>query len=805
LAYNLNKQKADFDFIAAAQWTAIASSLLALVQNDTIPVATVETANWLQVAQDANDPNIDEIQAASEYFQIQRDRTFGFLSGKGLEATAAPAFFALEGTYVQDPNNNNEGSSFTFLGTPPPPYNATPAKTSYQVGCDPNLFVEKGITDVSSALTLALALCPQPAPTVQALSVKYPSLYYLFPRADHDQYQDAGVAGIATTAQPPTEEYIDATAPVPSNQINPNYIVSHTYEVIDSTDPDDLSDLAAKPITPGATTDGWQLPYTANSTGVLSDTAGNRPDDKPFAITNPAGGTLNVSFLDKGVYNGREQLNTRVLDLDLDALTKNKTSASGGDFWLSADLDSQAEGIVYAFREDAVREDEIVRPKNATVTSDFCQDLDPANNNPKRFRIETQQNCRMRVEPGTTPVFQDPPLTSTLVSLKPVDFFADPERRAHGFRLRTASGAPADFSGGNTEEFPTGRRVGMTFVTDNSVYIQGNFNPHSPTGQVTDIIEEFKAPQTLYDKTLKQAFGKPFYEDRTAENLNLDNFANLIKDHWRPVEILADAITILSSSFKDGALIDGFTKATPANSGGATSSYMNQNRPTLANNLAATDWVLESAGSSVWIDRNGTYYRSNSDPSGGLEPFYSEYDTNNLWTRFTSSDAERHKNVQKAPKAKPLDGELVNATFISGLVPQRPFQGYGGLHNFLRFLEDWHGIDLHIAGSLIQLNFSTNATGPFEHDAWHPTEPPDSKEQRIGYYKPPNRRWGYDVALLYVPPAPAARRFVNIGTPRSEYYRELPADDPYIVNLRCAKINATNFVFAEAIRGTCPT
>ncbi len=802
LAYNLDKQKADFDGITSIQWandtnadgvyeSGIAKTLFDLV-GTSIPVAGVETANWLQAA--AADPNINQIQAASEYFQIQRDRTFGFLSGQGLDAVATPTLPGA--TY------NQATATFTFAGSPPAPYTAT----SYRVGCDPNLFVGKGITsaDVDKALTLALALCPKPAPAT-GTSVKYPSLYYLFPRASHNQYETAASADLTslgitgTTAQPVGEEFIDATAPVTPDNIT-TYTVSHNYEVIDSTNPDDLSGLAAKPRTPGATTDGWQLPYTANSTGVLSDTAGNRPDDKPFAITNPAGGTLNVSFLDKGLYNGREQLNTRVLDIDLEAITRNRTQASGGDYWLSADLDRQAEGVVYAFREDAVREDEIVRPKNATatVTADFCQTLNTAT--PRRFNIETQANCRMRVEPGTAPVFQDPPLTGELVSLKPVDFFPDPERRAHGFRLRTASGAPADFSGGNTAEFPTGRRVGMTFVTDNSVYIQGNFNPHSPTGQVTDIIEEFKAPQTLYDKTLVAAFGLPFYNDRTAANLNLDNFATLAKDHWRPVEILADAITILSGNFRDGALVDGFTQATPPNEGGGTSSYMNQNRPTLADNLDDDDWVRENTavGSPVWVDRNGTYYRSNSGPSGALEPFYSEYDANDRWTNFTR-DNERRRDTQRAATT------FVNATFVSGLVPQRPLQGYGGLHNFLRFLEAWRGIDLHIAGSLIQLNFSTNATGPFEHDAWHPTQDPDDKE-RLGYYVPPNRRWGYDVALLYVPPAPAARRFVNIGAPRSEYYRELPADDPYIVNLRCAQKKDETFIFDdEAIRGTCPT
>jgi hypothetical protein len=36
-------------------------------------------------------------------------------------------------------------------------------------------------------------------------------------------------------------------------------------------------------------------------------------------------------------------------------------------------------------------------------------------------------------------------------------------------------------------------------------------------------------------------------------------------------------------------------------------------------------------------------------------------------------------------------------------------------------------------------------------------------------------------------PTPIAARFVSVGNARSEFYRELPVDDPYIQLLRCAK------------------
>ncbi|NJL46308.1 MAG: hypothetical protein HC929_00840 [Leptolyngbyaceae cyanobacterium SM2_5_2] len=247
---------------------------------------------------------------------------------------------------------------------------------------------------------------------------------------------------------------------------------------------------------------------------------------------------------------------------------------------------------------------------------------------------------------------------------------------------------------------------------------------------------------------------------------------------------------------------DGFLREQPAAVGGnaTTTSYMNQNRPILATPLTP-DSVLRyqldqtgavTANSPVYIDRNGTYYLTAGNTPFYSDPAYSSA-TGSGWVNFASGDAPRRQNVQTAEQT------FVNAVFVSGIVPKRPQQGYGGLHNYPRFIEYWEATDLHIAGSFIQLNFSTTATGPYEQDAWEDGASPVAAEP-IGYYEAPNRRWGYDVGLLYVPPAPAARRFVTIGSPRSEYYREIPADDPYIVNLRCARDNDGNLI----LEGICP-
>lgn len=101
-------------------------------------------------------------------------------------------------------------------------------------------------------------------------------------------------------------------------------------------------------------------------------------------------------------------------------------------------------------------------------------------------------------------------------------------------------------------------------------------------------------------------------------------------------------------------------------------------------------------------------------------------------------------------------------------------------------------------GAFIQLNFSTQATGPFDQDQW---EVPNTAACRdvntafncaaqaaewIRYYSPPNRRWGYDVGLQLAPAGPVASRFITPARQRSEYYRELRRMTP--ISCGCAAL-----------------
>lgn len=467
-----------------------------------------------------------------------------------------------------------------------------------------------------------------------------------------------------------------------------------------------------------------------------------------------------VAFKDSAFFNGREMMNVRALDVNLDFL-RRATQSLTSDTWLPKS------GIVYAFREDAVSENNIVRPKNINADWANCS---------TEVNLRTVANCRMVVNTNAFASL-DPPLADTiLISPKPVDYYPDPDRRPNGFRLRQG----ADLRRTDDE----GR--GLSFISDNPVYIQGNFNLHN---SATNPEEEFNEPAG-------ENFGT-FYQ-RTTFN---GDFASVTGDSWRPSEVVADGITILSYAFCDGSVADGLTNSfnrNRYNCTGAASSYQNQNRPAAIPNDQAggqtPGWkwfhVYAADGLGYAANASGAAYRE------GDSPFYIS-PNGNPWTSLPINSQTQEAiyngayvnfSADKAPNAPgAFCGQRVNAIIVSGLVPSRAGNSYGGLHNFPRFLENWGGgCNLFISGSLIQLNFSTYATGPYDQDSWEVgsvAQPGGGAAEQIAYYDPPNRRWGYDVALQYAPAGPVARRFTSLSPTRNEFYSEPPADDPYMRTL----------------------
>ena len=278
----------------------------------------------------------------------------------------------------------------------------------------------------------------------------------------------------------------------------------------------------------------WKIPAT-------SDVIGTGPSDRTNIPTNIievptrsgrfgiAQTPYSVPFLERAIFDGRQLMLTRVMDMDLGLMRGSKIE--GGQF---GEPLLPMSGIVYAFREDAVREDAIARP------------------------INTANNRMSAIDPKNP---RDPQVVNIGISTKPVDYLPDPERRVHGFRLRNGSQISRNkalvAASGNFSE--TDNYRGLSMFTDQPLYIQGDLNRHQTGADNTTgtPLEEFRGPNALIRGTEFEP--NQFYRRGTPTNGEKDpDFAQPDKDRWRPAELLADSISILSDNFCDGSVSDLF-------------------------------------------------------------------------------------------------------------------------------------------------------------------------------------------------------------------------------------------------------
>jgi hypothetical protein len=764
----------------------------------------------------------------------------------------------------------------------------------------------------------------KPAYTMGTVLPRFPALYYLFPERQHDldgavekvgnyyidhrqpgNTTDVGapatlypaIGSLIAAYQPWVEPYIDSAivkaantttaavyTPVSTTAASNNNVeiiagykaarqafqdpqntngppLEYTYQAgaggVNDTpailaEDTSLADIALKPRKPGLggpailTGSNWQLPIKALPASLPAQ---NNPPNRILAPTGTGLGTTTaiIPFLDRVMFNGREGLPTRVMDIDLGML-RREAVASDKDIWLPVS------GLVYAFREDALREDGINRPADAANKKTNATNL-------------------------STPV--DPPLLpkSANVSIKAVDLVPDPARRPHGFRLRngTQLARHKDLVGKVTNFAADKNIVGMTFLTDSPAFIMGNYNLHQPVETEDEgdpdlqsrRIEEFT---TRLPDDRVYSF-KEFYLDRKEIDPRFAKAPNNDGDRWRPSEVLADAVGILSERFCDGSALDtfmtagkdtdavldgtgkgtylGLTKTTngqelanalypyiakTGDAGGATvyrnpaqgfydvqstqdtvracdggqTSFLNQNRP----NNKKIDL------SAIVLDSNWSWQREN--PNDVLSPVKLSRNGSPMLvppprTKVPSTPEEKafaqkpqvaadygggyyqiydNKNSQKFERPLQLARPTrVNSTLVSGIVPSNSQQSYGGLQNFPRMLESWRNtsdtsIPLWFAGSFLQLSFSNYATAPFDLDAVEPDQSPKPGEEGQGYYKGPTRLWGYDPALQKAKAGPVAKRFVTPDINRDEFYTEVAASDPYI-NKLCEAVQKT--------------
>jgi len=585
-----------------------------------------------------------------------------------------------------------------------------------------------------------------------------------------------------------------------------------SYEAVDLAVLEQIA-LKPKPIA------SWVLPYVDRGDDPGADCNNDATEDKPnpncskynliYADMAETSGDSDayyrVAFKDTAFFDGREQLVTRALNLDVEMLSDNadESLANGtieGNTWLTggnSDVKVPEEtkdgGIVFAFREDAMREDGIARPAGGACTefSDGgCSD----------------QNALTPQDPAVDP--------ENGISAKAVNFIPDPARRTHGFRVINGIDVSRPKQGGEAY-------YGLTFVSDNPTYVQGDFNCHKELGDDScdDPIEEFN--YTLADKG---DWGPTDFYDRRSRTSDQDErFANPEQDSWRYSEFLVDAYTVLSDNFCDGSIEDGFIQLPTgdlrqglrnlkrslqgtvqqvygcANSGINATSFLGQSLP----ESTSSDGV--SISSTIWKREDPADLTSPIQISPNGQPMFlgvDESEYNAAYQSFTTRNAISYKERVVIP---PTDKQTQNAVIIAGLIPSRQFQSYGGLHNFPRFLEYRDKKVINISGSFMNLKFSSQATAPYDQKAWEAGEEPVSSNAEIlPYYRAPIRNWGYDVALQLTRPGPVSSRLTTVSGARSEFYRELPAGDPYVLNLRCASFDGSPVDENASLSGNCP-
>lgn len=345
-------------------------------------------------------------------------------------------------------------------------------------------------------------------------------------------------------------------------------------------------DLESMRLRPRATIDQWTLPHAAAK--CSNNTAG--PNSNQFELIRVGNGNQchRVPFKDSVFYDGREAMAVRALNIDLALLTNNVNGQArgliNGDTWLPAGLGENREGgIFYAFREDAVREDAIARPPLGTFDSyltswrDRNARSDYASGDLGSAGIMNAGQPGRGTANGQT--VWDPPVSDAGLSPKPVDYYADPDRRPYGFRLRNGAVLARSVFNPSNDIRPTEALFGLSFISDNPVYIQGDFNLHQTrNGQRLERLEEFTTllefdPQTgLYRNFYGRLRSGPNEnrEDRRFARVVDPNNSQQPADFWRPSEVLGDSVNILSADFCDGSIDDGFVQDATLNGGGTS-------------------------------------------------------------------------------------------------------------------------------------------------------------------------------------------------------------------------------------------
>ncbi|MBD2517786.1 hypothetical protein H6G93_22965 [Nostoc sp. FACHB-973] len=181
----------------------------------------------------------------------------------------------------------------------------------------------------------------------------------------------------------------------------------------------------------------------------------------------------------------------------------------------------------------------------------------------------------------------------------------------------------------------------------------------------------------------------------------------------------------------------------------------------------------------------------------------------------TSTSRIGPNNTQDSFWIQKATATTFNLAAAGGDTPARPTEDNGGLHNFVRFLENWNptgavsdAIAAKISGSFIQRTRSAYATAPFvafltsSSSAVYPIA---NGAGQIPFYLAPKRQWGYDVGLLSQSPDAFSQKLaITPDDKPNEYFREVGRDDAWVQTLLCAKkASDSNYVVDTDQRPSC--
>jgi len=180
-----------------------------------------------------------------------------------------------------------------------------------------------------------------------------------------------------------------------------------------------------------------------------------------------------------------------------------------------------------------------------------------------------------------------------------------------------------------------------------------------------------------------------------------------------------------------------------------------------------------------------------------------QLDSSNQWEPVLWNSKLPEAN-NATPWLQTATNTTYNVIIAAGDNPARTTEDNGGLHNYVRFAESWSGVNARISGSFMQLRKSSYATAPFATSLTSPNDDTlrystNNGGDRLPFYQPPTRLWGYDVGILSQSPDRFSQKLVvPVGDLPNEYFREVGKDDPWVQNLLCAKDDAnTSYVIDQ--------